>query len=104
MVKGERRPAMDMHCVIDAGRSLRLNDRAYCAAALAVAIFGGLDHDVRFVFGGALLGCFGPGAQQDVWKSSVTDFVGMGYLYEQPRQHDQARSSHGSLKLLTCAP
>ena len=38
-------------------------------------------HDVSFVFGGALFGCFGPGAQHDVWKSSVTDFVGMGYLY-----------------------
>ena len=54
-------------------------------------------------FGGALFGCFGPGAQHDVWKSSVTDFVGMGSLYEQPRQHDQARSSH-ALKLLPCAP
>jgi hypothetical protein len=31
---------------------------------------------------------------EPVWKSSVTDFVGMGYIYEQPRQHDQARSSH----------
>ena len=24
----------------------------------------------------------------------MTDFVGMGDLYEQPRQHDQARNSH----------
>src|SRR6516164_4837300 len=72
----------------------RLNDPAYCTIAAAVAIFGGLDHDVSFVFGGALFGCFGPGAQHDVWKSSVTDFVGMGYLCEQPRQHEQARSSH----------
>src|SRR6202040_2402205 len=81
-------------CVIDAVRSRRLNDPAYRAIAAAVAIFGGLDHDVSFVFGGALFGCFGPGAQHDLWKSSATDFVGMGYLYEQPRQHDQARSSH----------
>jgi hypothetical protein len=46
-----------------------------------------LDHDVSFVFGSALPGCFGPGAQHDVWKSSVTDFIGMGYLYEQPSQY-----------------
>jgi hypothetical protein len=84
----------DMHCVINAVRSRCLNDPAYGAIAAAVAIFGGLDQDISFVFGGALFGCFGPGAQHDVWKSSVTDFVGMGYLYEQPRQHDEARSSH----------
>src|SRR5215813_11976765 len=83
-----------MHCVIGAARSRRLNDPLYRAIAAAVAIFGGLDHDVSFVFGGALFGCLGPGAQHDVWKSSVTDFVGMGDLYEQSRQHDQARSSH----------
>src|SRR5262249_46385836 len=83
-----------MHCVIDAARSRRLNDPLYRATAAAVAILGGLDHVGSFVFGGALFGCFGPGAQHDVWKSGVTDFVGMGYLYEQPRQHDQARSSH----------
>jgi hypothetical protein len=35
------------------------------AAAVAVAIFGGLDHDIRFVFGNALLGCFGPGGTLD---------------------------------------
>src|SRR6516164_9848897 len=92
-----------MHCVIDAVRSRRLNDPAYRAIPAAVPIFGGLDPDVSFVFGGALFGCFGPGAQQDVWKSSVTDFVGVGYLCEQPRQHDQARSSH-VLKLPPCAP
>jgi len=40
-------------------RSRRLNDPAYRAIAAAVAIFGGLDHDVSFVFGGALFGCFG---------------------------------------------
>src|SRR5215831_13127337 len=75
-------------------RSRCLNDPAYRAIAAAVAIFGGLDHDVSFVFGSALFGCFGPGAQHDVWKGSVTDFVGIGCLYEQPRQHDQAGSSH----------
>jgi hypothetical protein len=42
------------------------------AIAAAVAIFGGFDHDVSFVFGGALFGCFSPGAQHGVWKSSVT--------------------------------
>src|SRR6516162_5052755 len=83
-----------MHCVIDAVRSRRLNDPAHLAIAAAVAIFGGLDHDVSFIFGGALFGCFGPGAKHDAWKSSVTDFVGMCYLYEQPPQQDQARSSH----------
>ena len=51
--------AKAMHCVIDAVRSRRLNDPAYRAIAAAVAIFGGLDHDVSFVFGGALFGCFG---------------------------------------------
>jgi hypothetical protein len=91
-----------MHCVIDAARSRRLNDPAYRAIAASVAIFGGLDHDVSFVLGGALFGCFGPGAQHDFWNSSVTDFVGMGYLNEQPRQHDQARSSH-VLKVLRAA-
>jgi len=40
-------------------RSRRLNDPAYCAITAAVAIFGGLDHDVSFVFGSALFGCFG---------------------------------------------
>ena len=64
-----------MHCVIDAVRSRRLNDPAHRAIPAAVAIFGGLDHDVSLVFGGALLGCFRPSAQQDVWKSSMTDFV-----------------------------
>src|SRR5262249_45414547 len=86
--------AKAMHCVIDAARSRCLNDPAYRAIAAAVAIFGGLDHDVSFVFGSALFGCFGPHAQHDVWKGSVTDFVGMGCLYQQPRQHDQAGSSH----------
>src|SRR6516225_5492031 len=86
--------AKAMHCVIDAARCRRLNDPAYRAIAAAVAIFGGLDKDVSFVFCGALFDCFGSGAQHDVWKSSVTDFVGMGYLYEHPRQHEQARSSH----------
>ena len=61
----------------------RLNDRAYRATAVAIAVFGGLDHDVRFVFGGALFFCFGLGAQHAVWKSRETDVVGgMGYLYE----------------------
>jgi hypothetical protein len=83
-----------MHCVIDAARSRRLNDPAYRAIAASVAIFGGLDHDVSFVFGGALFGCFGPGTQHDVWKSSVTDFVGMGYLNEQPRQHHVSLFDH----------
>src|SRR5262245_14719428 len=92
-----------MYCVVDAARCRRLNDPAYRAIAAPVAIFGGLDHVVSFVFGGALFCCFGPGAQHDVWKSSVTDFVGMGYLYEQPRQHDQAGSSH-VLKLLPPNP
>src|SRR5262249_32213158 len=94
--------AKAMHCVIGAARSRRLNDPAYRAIAAAVPIFGGLDHDVSFVFGGALFGCLGPGAQQDVRKSSVTDFVGMGDLYEQSRQQDQARSSH-VLKVLPSA-
>src|SRR6516225_9967003 len=89
-----------MHSVIDAVRSRCLNDPAYRAIAAAVAIFGGLDHDVSFVFGGASFGCFGPDSQHGVWKSSVTDFVGMGYLCEQPRQHDQARSSHGHPQFL----
>jgi hypothetical protein len=83
LCRKRRAGAKGTHCVIDAARSLRLNDPAYRAAAVAVAIFGWLDHDVRFVFGGALLGYFGPGAQHDVWKSRETDFIsGMGYLYE----------------------
>src|SRR5262249_37888314 len=76
--------AKAMHCVIDAARSRRLNDPANRAIAAAVAIFGGLDHIVSFVFGGALFGCFGPGAQHGVWKSSVTDFVGMAACTNSP--------------------
>src|SRR5215467_4727400 len=83
LFRQRRAGAKGTHFVIDAARSLRLIDPAYRAATVAVAIFGGLDHDVRFVFGGALLGCFGPSAQYDVWKSRETDFIsGMGYLYE----------------------
>src|SRR6516165_6640319 len=83
LFRQRRAGAKGTHFVIGAARSLRLIDPAYLAAAVAVAIFGGLDHDIRFVFGGALLGCFGPGAQQGVWKSRETDVVGgMGYLYE----------------------
>src|SRR5215469_15750170 len=95
LFRQRRAGAKGTHFVIDAARSLRLIDPAYRAAAVAVAIFGGLNHDVRFVFGGALLGCFSPGAQHAAWKSRETDVVGVGYLYEQPRQRDEARSSHG---------
>ena len=85
LFRKRRAGAKGTHFVIGTARFLLLIDPAYRADAVAVAIFGGLNHDVRFVFGGALLGCFGPGAQQDVWKSRETDFVGgMGYLYEQP--------------------
>src|SRR5262249_5249450 len=83
LFRKRRAGAKGTYFVIDAARSLRLIDPAYRAAAVAVAIFGGLNHDVRFVFGSALLGCFGPGAQHAVWKSRETDGVGgMGYLYE----------------------
>src|SRR6516162_7355663 len=86
--------AKAMHCVIDAVRSRRLRDPAHLAIAATVAIFGGLDQYVSFVFGSALFLCFGPGAQHAVWKGSVTNFVSMDYLDQQSRQHDQARSSH----------
>jgi hypothetical protein len=42
--------------------------QAYRAIAAAVAIFGGLDHDVSFIFGGALFGCFRPGASMTFGK------------------------------------
>src|SRR6516225_9263081 len=76
LFRQRRAGAKGTHFVIDAAQSLRLNDPAYRAAAVTVAVFGGLDHDVRFVFGDALFFCFGPGAQHDIWKSRATDVVG----------------------------
>src|SRR5690348_9642421 len=91
-----------MHGVIDAARSRCQYDPAHRATTGAIAIFGRLDPDVRFILCSALFGCFGPGAQHRVWKRRLANLVGMGGWDEQSPKDNQPRNSHGLSSFVAC--
>jgi hypothetical protein len=51
------------------------SENSYRAIAAADTIFGGLDHDVSFVFGGALFGCFTGSLRRRDRAASITQCI-----------------------------